>query len=245
MRKPVFGAAAATVSGCLVAYFTLQLLSLSGHDHSPPATDPFIGICILIAVTSSAVFVPLYLEVPRSNFLWKPSVCVPLGALAGYLALFTVGTNGRISEPLYYFKWSYVKQVWPGSIVGATIWLVATKTYYWFHLDEGASSPACTETKLPSIWRWLFLFSITSQAGLRAIFCTGEVDAGFYNHYDPSNHPIRATFISCLLNLTGLFLLIFTPRFFHRLGFIAVLAWLLSVLAFAEYLGFSFFPIVY
>ena len=32
---------------------------------------PSIGIGILIAVMSSAVFVPLYLNVPRNNFFWN------------------------------------------------------------------------------------------------------------------------------------------------------------------------------
>jgi hypothetical protein len=243
MRKPILGAAVATLSGWIAACITLQLLSLCDHDWKPYDLGPFIGIGILIAVMSSAVFVPLYLKVPRNNFFWNSSVCVPLGALAGSLSLFIIGANGRIVETSYYFTWWYVKQTWPAAIVGATIWLVATKTYCWFHPSPG--SPASSETKLPSIWRWLFLFSITSQATLRAIFYTMEDHSSFYHHYDPWNYPIRATVVSCLLNSTGLFLLIFTPRFFHRLGFIAILAWMASVLACAEYFALAFIPVVH
>jgi len=61
----------ATLSGWIAACVTLQLISLCGHDWKPHDLTPFIGIGILIAVMSSAVFVPLYLNVPRNNFFWN------------------------------------------------------------------------------------------------------------------------------------------------------------------------------
>ena len=240
MKTPVLGAAVATLCGWIAACVTLQLLSFCNHDSKPQDGGPLIGIGTFIAVMSSAVFVPLYLKVPRNNFLWKSAVCIPLGALAGFITLFIIAANGRIVDTSYYFKLWYVKQTWPFAIVGATIWLVATKSYSSFHPNPGRS--ACSDLKLPSIWRWLFLFSITSQVMLRAIFYTVEDPSSYYHHYDPWNHPIRATVISFLLNSTGLFLLIFTPRFFHRLGFIAILAWIASVITCAEYFALTFIP---
>lgn len=230
MGKSFLGCTVAMLSGWIVA--NLDLYYFSGQP-SHNLGGAFVGTAFLIVTICGVVFWPLYLQVPRDNFLWNPLVCVPLGALAGSLFLLVFGGPGWLVFTDYAIKGSI-----PGAIVGATIWLVATSTYSWFHSDS--DSPPSTAEKLPSIWRWLFIISITSQVTLRAIFSIKEDSHSFFDHWAQWDHPIRAGVVYCILVSAGLFLLVYTPRFFYRLGYFAMLAWIAAVVTCGDFFAFVF-----
>jgi hypothetical protein len=143
MGRQVFGSAVATLSGWIIGWIALELLSWYGNGYfhhwnsylvwDSLATFPLMGI--FIVPVWLAILLPLYLLLSRSSFLWSPFVCVPLGALTGFLimqAFFAYDdyvlyhTGGRHS---FDFVWLSI----PGAVVGATTCLVGTLTYRRFH----------------------------------------------------------------------------------------------------------------
>jgi len=91
----------------------------------------FAATIFWIALVWAVILVPLYLLLPRNNFLWKPFACVPLGALAGYLVMEILVNIGGYSagQPINLF----VSMSIPAAIVGATTCFVGTQTYSRFH----------------------------------------------------------------------------------------------------------------
>ena len=131
MGKRVLGSVVATLSGWIV----LVLLGGYGSDffHHWRALSVrdslgfFAFMAIWIVPVWAVLLVPLYLFVPRKSFLWKPLVCVPLGALAGYLVMQTwfaiVDYSPR--HPIDLFVWLSI----PAAVVGAVTCLVGTQSY--------------------------------------------------------------------------------------------------------------------
>lgn len=81
------------------------------------------------------------------------------------------------------------------------------------------------------IWRWVFLFSITSNVTVLLISyiqsCRG------YKYVDTFYHPIRGGIIVGTSGVTTLFLVFASPLFFRgRLHVLAVIGWIYGVLAF-------------
>ncbi len=143
MGKRVLGSVVATLSGWVAGWITLEVLAcwIDGyfrHWTSKFIWDslemlPFMGIWIL--PVWAVILVPLYLFVPRGSLLWNPFVCVPLGALAGFLVMQTwfAIENYSPRHPIDLFVWLSI----PAAVVGATTCLVGTQTYPRFNSRAG------------------------------------------------------------------------------------------------------------
>jgi len=144
MGRQVLSSAITTVYGWFVGWIALELIYWFGNDYfrnwnshllwDSLATFPLMGI--FIVPTWLAILLPLHLMVSRRSRFWNPFVCVPVGALAGFLimqAFFAYDdfvlyhTGGRHAFDV----------VWPFSIpaaiVGATSCLLWTMTNRRFH----------------------------------------------------------------------------------------------------------------
>jgi hypothetical protein len=93
MGNRVFGSVVATLSGWILGWGALIVFSWSanGYFHHPSwylvrdalGTLPLMGL--LIVPTWGIMVLPIYLQVSRNSVFWKPFVCVPFGALVGFL----------------------------------------------------------------------------------------------------------------------------------------------------------------
>jgi hypothetical protein len=143
MGKRLLGSVVATLSGWIAGWMGLILFSWYANDYfhhlswylvrDALGTLPLMGIFIL--PIWAVMVLPIYLQVPRSSFFWSPFVCVPFGAIVGFLTI--QGFFAYDDYFLYHSGRHAFDIVWllslPGAVVGATTGLVATRTYHWFN----------------------------------------------------------------------------------------------------------------
>lgn len=115
MMRSLISAAAGWVAG-LVA-FTFHFLVTVGKSSlsATPALAAISGVAIFLVWL--CLLWPLYISVPFRSALWRPLVCIPLGALAGgliLLAFFILLFPGE--NPLLMFSLPFL---YIGPIIGA------------------------------------------------------------------------------------------------------------------------------
>ena len=114
--KRSLGALMALIGGLLVVgigAFILSLVTIVGNPRIVVSQKPIdvflfapLGQALVITCFAGIVatpiwlffYLPCHLLIPRSSVLWRPSVCIPLGAIAGAAAFWvglTVLTLGR------------------------------------------------------------------------------------------------------------------------------------------------------
>jgi hypothetical protein len=150
MGRQVLGSAMATLSGWIIGWIALELLSWYGNDYFNhwswylvwDSLAMFVLMGMLIVPVWSVILLPLYLLVPRSSFLWSPLVCVPLGAFAGFLIM---QAEFACQEYVVYHAGGHhaFEFVWlsiPAAIIGGVTCLAGTLTYFWFHPNQADES---------------------------------------------------------------------------------------------------------
>ena len=142
MGRRVLGSALATLFGWIVGWVALIVFywvanGYFGHLSWYLVRDS-LGILLMMGVfivpVWGAMVLPIYLLGPRSGFLWSPFVCVPFGAIVGFLIM--QGMWAYI-DIVTYHSGRHAFDLCPfavfGAIVGATTGLAAKLTYHWFN----------------------------------------------------------------------------------------------------------------
>jgi hypothetical protein len=94
-------------------------------------------------------------------------------------------------------------------------------------VSENDFKEALSDKKKRSpVWRRIFLYSLTS---LVTIAATVSVDQSRGIYIDQQSFPISTVMIEWIAVLSELFLLVFSPFFFRRLGNLAVLGWIVAL----------------